>query len=94
MKMKRTHKNIAKLIKYWREKRGLKKSKVSVLCNYSDHGHFIQSVELGRYSIPVNKITLVAKALDIDYNLIVSSMVADYETSIRDLIKGQMSVKG
>lgn len=88
MKMhKKEFKNIATLVCYWRTKKNLRNVDISNACNYNDHGHFCYSLEKQLYGLPPNKITQLAKSLEISEDLIISSMVQDYASYLRKFIE-------
>lgn len=80
--MKRTFKNIAYVIKAARVKRGISQVELAKSIGYKN-GQFASNMERGLCSLPLKKIDLTAKILDIHPSEIKDAMMTDYHEHLQ-----------
>lgn len=77
----REFKHIAQTVRVARLNKGISQSELSRALGYKN-GQFISNVERGRCSIPPSKLNLLCKAVDIEFRIVLSSLMSDYRATI------------
>lgn len=77
----REFKHIAQTVRVARLNKGISQSELSRALGYKN-GQFISNVERGRCSIPPSKLNLLCKAVDIEFRIVLSSLMSDYRATV------------